>query len=123
MKKSILAIFLAMAMCALLCACGAEESTASTAKEPSIKEQAIALAEREVRLEMKDKCDASGGITCKNALVNEVEDNKFEISGKVYAKDKYGNLSWADYDVRVTYYESLGKFHAFASLKNVKSLK
>ena len=35
MKKKILAAFMAAVMCALLCACGAEESTVSKVKETS----------------------------------------------------------------------------------------
>lgn len=39
MKKKILAAFMAAVMCALLCACGAEESTVSKVKETSLEEK------------------------------------------------------------------------------------
>ena len=93
MKKRMLAAFMAAVMCALLCACGEQET--KTESGPSIKDQAITLAEREVRSKVSNKYDASGGIGCETAAVNEVKDNVFEISGKVYVKNKYGDLSWA----------------------------
>lgn len=100
MKKRILAFFLAVAMCALLCACGAEESTVSTVKEPSLKEKAVASVESKVRSKLSDRgYDISGGVLCKTAAVTEVEENEeFEVSGTVFIKDKYGKYTSTIYD-------------------------
>ena len=123
MKKRILAAFMAAVMCALLCACG--EQKTKTESGPSIKDQAITLAEREVRSKVSNKYDASGGIGCETAAVNEVKDNVFDISGKVYVKNKYGDISWAKYDVHVTYYEPIGDETRgrFSTVTNVGTLK
>lgn len=107
MKKKILVAFLAVVMCALFCACGAEEST-STVKEPSLKEKAITRVERDVRSKVSDKYDASGGVLCNTASAAEVKENRFEVSGKVYIKDKYGNLTSTVYDGTV-FFDDDGK--------------
>ena len=99
MKKRILAAFIAAVMCALLCACGAEESTVSTVKETSLEEKAVSSVESKVRSKLSEKYDTSGGVLCKTAAVTEVkEDKRFEVSGKVFIKDKYGNLTSTIYD-------------------------
>lgn len=100
MNKRIFAVFVAVIMCALLCACGAEYSAASTTKEPSLKEKAVASVERKVRSNLSDRgYDISGGVLCKTAAVTEVKkDKKFEVSGTVYIQDKYGKLTSTIYD-------------------------
>lgn len=102
---------------------GGEET--KTESGPSIKDQAITLAEREVRSKVSSKYDVSGGIGCETTAVNEVRDNVFDISGKVYVKNKYGDLSWAKYDVHVTYYEPIrnetrGRFSTVTDVGRLK---
>ena len=108
MKKRILVAFLAVVMCTLFCACGAEERTVSTVKEPSLKEKAITRVERDVRSKVSSKYDASDGVLCNTAAATEVKENRFEVSGKVYIKDKYGNLTLTVYDGTV-FFDDDGK--------------
>lgn len=98
MKKRILAAFMAAVMCALLCACGAEESTGSTVKETSLEEKAVSSVESKVCSKLSEKYDTSGGVLCRTAAVTEVSETRFEVSGKVFIKDKYGNVTSTIYD-------------------------
>lgn len=100
MKKRILAAFMAAVMCALLCACGAEEGTVSTVKETSLEEKAVSSVESKVRSKLSEKYDTSGGVLCRTAAVTEVSETRFEVSGKVFIKDKYGNVTSTIYMVR-----------------------
>ncbi len=100
MNKRIFVAFVAVIMCVLFCACGAENSTASTTKELSLKEKAVASVESKVRSNLSDRgYDTSGGVLCKTAAVKEVTENKkFEVSGTVFIKDKYGKYTSTIYD-------------------------
>ena len=115
--KRVCAFLLVMVMCVLLCACGAEETKEESG--PSIKDRAIACAEKEVRSKVNGRYDVSG-IACETTSVREVKENRFEVSGKDYAKDKYGDISWAKYDGTVFYYETEGKFSAVMQVKTLK---
>lgn len=115
--KKVCTFLLVIILSVLFCACGTEETKEESG--PSIKDRAIACAEKEVRSKVNGRYDVSG-IACETTSAREVKENRFEVSGKVYAKDKYGDISWAKYDGTVFFYESDGRFSAVMHVSALK---
>ena len=96
--KKVLAIILAMILCFSLCACngGNEEDT------ESIEDKVKSAVKSDIMATIKLQYDTTGlpNITC---YVDKISENKFEVTGKVTVKDKYGDSYTGKYDADVEY--------------------
>ena len=109
MKKA-LSLILALLMCLSLCACGTSES-------PDTPEDRAAAAVRGqllVKTLLEYSFEGAPKIT---TFVNEIEpeydeecDTKYEVTGKVFIMDKYGDSYCAKYDAYVLYDSTLDEY-------------
>ena len=83
-------------MCLLFCACGDE------AEEKSVNEVIGDAIESYVRVDVSLRYEISGLPTVTH-YINQLEENQYEVTGKVTVKDKYGDTYTGKYDAVVDY--------------------
>ncbi len=95
--KKLLAAFLALVLCFSLCACADKKTNTET-----VEDKVRSAVEARLITYVALSYDTVGvpSITC---YIDEVDENKFEVSGKVTVKDKYGDTYSGKYDAEVEY--------------------
>lgn len=101
MKKKasrIISVLLAVAMSFIMCACGG----ANVKEELSVEELVEFSVQAKIGGLVKIMYDITGAprITC---YVEEVDENEYEVTGKVTVTDKYGDTYTGKYDAEVEY--------------------
>ncbi len=109
MKKA-LSLLLALVLCLSLCACGASE----TSNKPEDKAADAVRNHLLVQTLLEYSFEGVPKIT---TFVNEIEpkyyeecDVKYEVTGKIYIMDKYGDFWCAKYDAYVLYDSTSDKY-------------
>lgn len=101
MKKA-LSLILVLVMCLSLCACG------GNSQEDGAEKKAIQTVHNNIQVKLVVRY-GSVGAPSYTTYVTEIDTNKFEISGKVTIKDKYGDTYTGKYSAVATYDPSTGK--------------
>ena len=109
MKKA-LSLILALVLCLSLCACGASE-TSNTPEDKAadaVRNHLLVQTLLEYSFE---------GVPQITTFVNKIEpkynekcDAKYEVTGKIFIMDKYGDSYYAKYNAYVLYDSTLGKY-------------
>lgn len=95
--KKLFAVILAMVLCFSLCACGGDGGSTESV-EDKIREAVKAQINEEVMSQQDIKGDPS--IT---TYLDQVDEYKYEVTGKVTVLDKNGDTYTADYDAVAEY--------------------
>ena len=96
--KRVFALILAVALCFGLCACGG----GSTESKASPEEKVSSAVRSRIIVEITFSYDTTGVPTI-TTYVDEIGDNRYEVTGKVTVKDKYGDSYTGKYDAEVEY--------------------
>ena len=95
--KKILALLVAFAFCVSLCACGAKVEPTESAEDKIRSE-----VQAELTVEIMFSYDTVG-VPQITYNIRKVNEEKYEVSGKVTVKDKYGDSYTGKYDAVVSY--------------------
>lgn len=99
--KKILALILAIITCLSLCACTGGGNS-NDAKSSSVEDKVKESVKYQIMAEVALKYDTTGAPSC-TYFVDEIGENKFEVTGKVTVRDKYGDSYTGKYDAEVIY--------------------
>jgi len=96
--KKIISLLLAMLLIFSLCACSSSEGSGN-----SEEDKVISAVESRAIVEMTLGYETNGVPQITTASVEEVSENKWEVSGKITVNDKYGDSYTGTYDAVVEY--------------------
>ena len=96
--KKLIALILVAAFCLSLCACGGDNS--SSDKSPRDKVESAVRARILVEVTFTYE---TNGVPTITSYISELGDNRYEVTGKVTVRDKYGDTYTGKYDAEVTY--------------------
>ena len=102
--KRIILVILAVVMCLGMCACGGG-SEAEESETP--RDKVISSVKSHIMAQIALGYDTVGVPTI-TTYVEEVEENVYEVTGKITVKDKYGDSYTGKYDSTVEYDPELG---------------
>lgn len=101
--KRVFALILAFALCFGLCACGG----GSTESKDSPEEKVRIAVRSQIVVELMFSYDTTGAPTI-TTYVDEIGNNRYEVTGKVTVNDKYGDSYTGKYDAEVEYDPATG---------------
>ena len=96
---SIFAIMLALAMVMSLAACGGASNSSSSDNPETIVKKS---AENRITVEVALNYKINGAPSC-SSIVTKIDDNLYEVTGKVTVRDEYGDSYTGKYTVKVEY--------------------
>ena len=95
--KKVFSIILAMVLCLSLCAC-----SGGNVDTKSVEDKVKLAVESQIMAKITLQYDTTG-IPSITYYIDKISENKFEVTGKVTVKDKYGDSFTGKYDAVVEY--------------------
>ena len=101
--KRVISLILVAAFCLGLCACGSGGSKSENTPESKV----VSAVRSQIMVEIMLSYDTNGVPTI-TTYVDELGANRYEVTGKVTVRDKYGDTYTGKYDAEVEYDLSTG---------------